>query len=75
MKKVYEEIALQVGGSHYPEVGGERLEQFGEMIVQKCIDIIQNGDYRSCTYTTFDKSFNPRIVQQCVENINKAFKE
>lgn len=75
MKKVYEEIALQVGGSHYPEVGGELLEKFGEMIVQKCIDIIEKGDYRESTYTTYDKTFNPRIINQCVRNITEAFKE
>lgn len=75
MKKVYEEIALQVGGSHYPEVGGELLEKFGEMIVQKCIDIIESGDYRESTYTTYDKTNNPRIINQCVKYIKESFKE
>ena len=75
MKKVYHDIALQVGGSHYPEVGGDLLEKFGDMVVQKCIDILQSGDYRSSTYTTFDKTFNPRIVQQCISNIKESFKE
>lgn len=75
MKKVYEEMALQVGGSHYPEVGGVLLEKFGEMVVQKCIDILEKGDYRSSTFTTYDQSFNPRIIQQCVNNIKESFKE
>lgn len=75
MKQVYKDIALQVGGSHYPEVGGELLEKFGDAIVQKCIEILDKGDYRKSTYTTYDKSFNTRIVQQCIENINNAFKE
>lgn len=75
MKKVYHDIALQVGGSHYPEVGGDLLEKFGEMVVQRCIDILETGDYRNSTYTTFDKTFNPRIVQQCITNIKENFKE
>ena len=75
MKKVYHDMALQVGGSHYPEVGGELLEKFGEMVVQRCIDILETGDYRNSTYTTFDKTFNPRIVQQCINNIKENFKE
>ena len=29
-------IALAVGGSHYPEVNGELLEKFGEAIVKEC---------------------------------------
>lgn len=31
------EMALAVGGSHYPDVGGELLQKFGEMVVQECI--------------------------------------
>ena len=75
MKKVFEEIALQVGGSHYPDVGGDLLEKFGEMIVQKCIDIIESGDYRDSTYTTYDQQYNPRIINQCIRNIKESFKE
>lgn len=75
MKKVFEEIALQVGGSHYPDVGGVLLEKFGEMVVQRCIDIIKSGDYRDSTFTTFDQGFNPRIIQQCIAHIKESFKE
>ena len=75
MKKVYHDIALQVGGSHYPEVGGELLEKFGEMVVQRCIDILETGDYRSSTFTTYDSGHNPKIIQQCINNIKETFKE
>jgi hypothetical protein len=75
MKQKFKEIALQAGGSHYPDVGGDLLEKFGEMVVQECIDIIEGGDYRSSTFTTYDQYNNPRIIHQCVENIKKSFKE
>lgn len=75
MKKVFHDIALQVGGSHYPEVGGELLEKFGDMIVQKCIDVLESGDYRGSTFTTYDNAINPRIIQQCISNIQETFKE
>lgn len=75
MKKVFEEIALEVGGSHYPAVGGNLLEKFGEMVVQKCIDVLESGDYRATTCTTFDAAFNPAVVKQCVSNIKETFKE
>lgn len=75
MKKIFEEMALQVGGSHYPEVGGELLQKFGEMVVQRCIDIIRSGDYRDSTFTTYDQTFNPRIIEQCITNIKNSFKE
>jgi hypothetical protein len=75
MKQKFKDIALQVGGSHYPDVGGALLEKFGEMIVQECIDILRNGDYRDSTFTTYDRTNNPRIVQQCIKNIEENFKE
>jgi hypothetical protein len=33
------EIALQTGGSHYPDVGGELLEKFAHLIVQECCEV------------------------------------
>ena len=29
-------LALQAGGSHYPDVGGKTLEKFAELIVREC---------------------------------------
>jgi hypothetical protein len=75
MKQKFKEIALEVGGSHYPDVGGALLEKFGEMVVEECVKVLENGDYRKVTYTTFDACFNPRIVQECIRLINDTFKE
>ena len=75
MKKVFEEIALQVGGSHYPTVGGELLEKFGELVVQRCIDAIKSEDFRSVTFTTYDADMNPKLVEECLRRIRSAFSE
>ena len=37
MKQPYHDIALAAGGSHYPLVGGQLLEQFGRLVVQRCM--------------------------------------
>jgi hypothetical protein len=37
MKQPYHDIALAAGGSHYPDVGGRLLEQFGQLVVQRCM--------------------------------------
>lgn len=38
------ELALLAGGSHYPGVGGETLEQFMRLTVEECIKVlILNG--------------------------------
>lgn len=36
MHKHIKDIALQVGGSHYPEVNPKLLEKFAEAIVLEC---------------------------------------
>ena len=45
IKQEYFDLALQTGGSHYPEVGGGLLSMFGDLLVKECIQIAkQNGD-------------------------------
>ena len=39
MHKRIHDLALQAGGSHYPDVGGKTLEKFAELIVRECADI------------------------------------
>ena len=39
------QIALEVGGSHYPEVGGELLEKFATELVKQCAEIAQREDH------------------------------
>lgn len=46
-------IALQVGGSHYPTVGGELLQKFGEEIVKECAKIAELKEQGS---TEFDRN-------------------
>ena len=40
MNEKYVYFALRSGGAHFPVVGGENLEKFGNMIVQECCKII-----------------------------------
>ena len=37
MTQPFYDIALAVGGSHYPDVGGRLLEQFGHQVVERCM--------------------------------------
>ncbi len=36
MNKRIKELALQAGGSHYPDVNKETLEKFAELIIREC---------------------------------------
>ena len=43
----FAEIALEVGGSHYPDVGGQLLEKFGEAVVEQCAILVERAvDYQ-----------------------------
>lgn len=42
MNKRIHELALQAGGSHYPEVGGELLEKFAELLIKDCAKQVRN---------------------------------
>lgn len=51
MNQKIHDIALQVGGSFYPDVGGDLLEKAILMAVRECMDIAtENG----CDYTAMD---------------------
>ena len=41
--KVFEEMSLQAGGSHYPIINPALQEQFGELILKKVVEICKNG--------------------------------
>jgi hypothetical protein len=42
MNERIKQLALQAGGSHYPEVNAMQLEKFAELIVRDCVDIVEN---------------------------------
>lgn len=75
MKQKVKDIALQVGGSHYPEVGGELLQKVVDLVVAECIDAVNTADVRNIVYTNFDKDRAEYIKAAVVKSINERFKE
>ena len=48
MNERIKELALQAGGSHYPEVNSVQLEKFAELIVRECAEIcLEANDYKN----------------------------
>ena len=39
MNEKIKELALQAGGSHYPDVGGKLLEKFAELLIKECAGV------------------------------------
>ncbi len=42
MNERIRELALQAGGSHYPEVGGELLQKFAELLIKDCASKVKH---------------------------------
>ena len=71
-KEILNEIALQAGGSHYPAVGGETLEKFAELLLDKVIEVVQNVPLH-CACTTHDMGIVECTIGKSVEAIEKTF--
>lgn len=70
-KKIYQ-IALQTGGSHYPDVGGDLLEQFALKIINECIVAVQNTNQHHGA-TTHDVGIVNATIEKSVANILDTF--
>lgn len=71
-KELFKEIALQAGGSHYPEVGGATLENFANILLKEVLIAIENTD-RTHAYTTFDKGMIDGTIEKCKQSIKNKF--
>lgn len=64
------ELALQAGGSHYPEVGGETLQLFAELLINECLYAIDRTD-KTHAYTTFDLSMIETTIEKTKRSVQK----
>lgn len=72
MNEKIKTVALQTGGSHYPDVGGELLEQFARNIIDECIIAVQNTD-RHHGATTYDVDLVEATIEKSVAAILDRF--
>ena len=71
-KEIFKELALQAGGSHYPEVGGKTLEKFAELLLEKVIEVVQKTPVH-CAHTTYDLGTVECTIRKSVEAIEQTF--
>ena len=53
MKQKIHDIALAAGGSHFPGINSDTLEQFAKLLIEECIRVVENTP-TTCAYTTHD---------------------
>ena len=72
MKDIYAKIALEVGGSHYPEVGGELLEKFADLLLKEVIKTVESTP-KHCAYTTHDLGTVECTLDKVIETVKDRF--
>ena len=72
MKEVIAELALAVGGSHYPTVGGDLLQKFADALVKECIKIVEETP-KHCAITTYDLGTVECTIAKSVEQLKQHF--
>lgn len=71
-KEIIKEIALQAGGSLYPDVGGETLEKFAELLIKECIITIAKTPAH-CANTTYQLGIVECTIAKSVEALEEKF--
>ncbi len=71
-KELFKEIALQAGGSHYPNVGGATLNQFADLLLAEVIKTIESTP-KHCAYTTYDLGAVECTIQKTIETVKQRF--
>lgn len=72
MKEPYHRIALAVGGSHYPDVGGDLLERFADALVKECLEVIAKTPVH-CAITTYDLGTVDCTINKTIELVSEHF--
>lgn len=72
MKTKIKELALQAGGSFYPDVGGDLLQTFADLMLAECIKVVENTPTH-CAYTTHDLGTVQCTIKKSVEELKKHF--
>lgn len=70
-QKVHD-IALEVGGSHYPTVNPELHKQMVKMVVEECLAAADESN-RNHVYTTYDRDMHLGTVAKIKDSIKERF--
>ena len=76
MREQFKELALEAGGSFFPDVNSTQLEKFGELVVQKCVKVIDDNipvlDHNEMQ-EDYAKGYNNAMIN-CIYYIREHFK-
>jgi hypothetical protein len=71
-KELFKDIALQAGGSHYPESGGALLNCFADLLIKEVIATVEKTPIAGAR-TTYDADIVACTIANTIETIKKRF--
>ena len=71
-KEKVHQLALEVGGSHYPSVNADLHEKMVKAVVRECVIALGNAQ-RDHVYTTFDQGQFEATLARAQTVINERF--
>jgi hypothetical protein len=66
------QLALEVGGSHYPNVNPQLHRQLVKLVVDECLSAVDSASRRH-VYTTFDLGQHEASLESAKKAINERF--
>jgi len=66
------QLALEVGGSHYPNVNPQLHRQLVKLVVDECLSAVDTASRRH-VYTTFDLGQHEASLESVKKAINERF--
>jgi hypothetical protein len=73
MKQKIHNIALEAGGSHYPDVNSDTLQRFADLLIEECIRVVENTP-TTCAHTTHDLGAVKCTIGKSVDALKEYFK-
>jgi len=71
MNERIKQLALQAGGSHYPDVGGQTLETFAELLIQEC-DRLNRSQSLELAGVVIDTEHGDGFDDICLDTVKRV---
>jgi len=69
VKARIKKLALEAGGSTYPEVGGAILEKFADLLIKDLIQEADDANVAHCCGTTYDLGLAQAVKQKILTHL------
>jgi hypothetical protein len=69
VKTRIKKLALEAGGSTYPEVGGEILEKFANLLIKDVLQEVDDANTNHCCGTTYDLGLAQAVKQKILKHL------